>query len=63
MFVCICRAVTLSSLRSVVDQGVRTLDAVEAACGAGGDCGTCRAEILRLLRDVRREPRTDSEAA
>jgi bacterioferritin-associated ferredoxin len=62
MFVCICRAVTLNRLLATVDSGARTLEAVEASCGAGGDCGTCRREIAELLeRPV--GGRADSEAA
>ncbi len=49
MYVCICRAVTLSRLQALAASGVATLDGVERACGAGGDCGTCREEITRVL--------------
>jgi bacterioferritin-associated ferredoxin len=54
MFVCICRAVTLARIRAVVEGGARTVDAVEAACGAGGDCGTCRDEIAEAIGACRR---------
>jgi bacterioferritin-associated ferredoxin len=63
MFVCICRAVTLNRLLATVDSGARTLEAVEASCGAGGDCGTCRREIAELLRERPASGRADSEAA
>ena len=49
MYVCICRAVTLSHLRTLAGSGADTLDAVERACGAGGDCGTCREDIRCVL--------------
>jgi bacterioferritin-associated ferredoxin len=62
MFVCICRAVTLNRLLTTVASGAHTLEAVEASCGAGGACGTCRREIAELLeRPV--GSRADSEAA
>jgi bacterioferritin-associated ferredoxin len=61
VFVCICRAVTLARLRATIDGGADTLDAVEAACGAGGDCGTCRDEIAGTIRE--RCGARDSEAA
>jgi len=51
MFVCMCRAVKLSRLGAVIDAGATSLDAVEAACGAGGDCGTCRDEIAAVIRE------------
>jgi bacterioferritin-associated ferredoxin len=50
MFVCMCRAVKLSRLGALIDAGAVTVDAVEAACGAGGDCGTCRDEIADVIR-------------
>ena len=62
MFVCICRAVTLNHLLATLDSGARTLEAVEASCGAGGDCGTCRREIAGLLERPA-GGRADSEAA
>ena len=49
MYVCICRAVTLSRLETLAASGATTLDAVERACGAGGDCGTCREDIAHVL--------------
>lgn len=49
MFVCICRAVPLSRVRAVIDAGARSVDEVEAACGAGGECGSCRKEIEGII--------------
>jgi bacterioferritin-associated ferredoxin len=49
MYVCICRAVTLSHLQTLIGSGANSLDAVERSCGAGGDCGTCREDIRRVL--------------
>jgi bacterioferritin-associated ferredoxin len=63
MFVCICRRVTTAGVEQVIAAGARTCAAVEAACGAGGDCGTCRREIVELLRARRTEARADAEAA
>lgn len=63
MFVCICRAVTVNRLLATVDSGARTLEEVEASCGAGGDCGTCRRAIAELIRERPVGGRTDSEAA
>jgi bacterioferritin-associated ferredoxin len=62
MYVCICRAVTDARLRAVVAGGAATLDAVQAICGAGGDCGSCRREIADVLRKGSGD-RADSEAA
>jgi bacterioferritin-associated ferredoxin len=63
MFVCICRAVTMNRLLATVDSGARTLEAVEASCGAGSDCGSCRREIAELIHQRPSVGRPDSEAA
>lgn len=52
MFVCMCRAVKESRIRSVIAEGASTVDEVEAACGAGGDCGSCREEISELISEA-----------
>ena len=49
MYVCNCRAVRESRVLAVIQNGARTVDEVEAACGAGGDCGSCREEIDSLI--------------
>ena len=58
MYVCICRAVTESQLEALAGSGVDTIDAVEKACGAGGDCGTCREDIRRVLTAESRQPQS-----
>jgi bacterioferritin-associated ferredoxin len=63
MYVCICRGVTVATVRAAVGRGAHSVDAVEAACGAGGDCGTCRAEIARIVRAQRVDEAASSEAA
>jgi bacterioferritin-associated ferredoxin len=49
MVVCNCLAVRESTIREVIASGATTVEAVEAACGAGGDCGCCRDEIADLI--------------
>ena len=63
MYVCICRAVTLSRLEALAASGATTLDAVERACGAGGDCGTCREDIADVLAEACASRRPQSKAA
>jgi bacterioferritin-associated ferredoxin len=60
MYVCICRAITLSRLQALVGSGIDTLDGVERACGAGGDCGTCQEDIRRVLSAERRLPQSEA---
>ena len=63
MFVCICRAVSATTVRAVVDAGAETPEAVEVACGAGGDCGTCHAEVAAIIDERRRRAVIRSQAA
>jgi bacterioferritin-associated ferredoxin len=51
MYVCVCRAVTELEVKSAIDQGARTVDAVTGACCAGDDCGACRSTIEDLIED------------
>ena len=52
MYVCNCRGVTEGQLHTaIVEQDLATLAEVEAATGAGGGCGCCRAEIALILNE------------
>jgi bacterioferritin-associated ferredoxin len=50
MFVCMCRAVTLRTIRTAIEAGADSVESVERRCGAGGDCGSCHDEIADILR-------------
>lgn len=49
MYVCICRAVTMTRVKAAVRAGARTVEEVEAHCGAGGDCGSCQPQIENVI--------------
>jgi bacterioferritin-associated ferredoxin len=51
MYVCICRAVTEREVKSAIDQGAKTVQAVTRSCCAGDDCGACRVVIEDLIED------------
>ena len=63
VFVCICRAVTLRAVTEAIEAGATSPDAVETACGAGGDCGTCRGDIACILRELLLHSASGSRAA
>ena len=63
MIVCVCRAVCDRKLRTLVDQGVDTVEKIERACGAGGDCGTCRGEVEKIIEIATRPAALASKAA
>jgi bacterioferritin-associated ferredoxin len=52
MIICVCNAVCDRRLRGLAADGVRTLEQIEAACGAGGDCGTCHTDIERIVAET-----------
>jgi bacterioferritin-associated ferredoxin len=49
MIICLCHGVSDKKLDEVIEDGADTLKAVERACGAGGDCGSCRFQIAKKL--------------
>ena len=49
MIVCLCRAVCEQKLGEAIDSGASSLDAVQSACGAGGDCGACLPMIAEWI--------------
>lgn len=51
MYVCVCRAVTDETVAKVIDEGAQSVEQVTRACGAGGDCGSCRGMIRDMIED------------
>ena len=51
MIVCLCRGVSESDIRRVIERGAFTAEAVTAACGAGGDCGACTLMLWDILAE------------
>ncbi len=55
MYVCVCRGVTEDEVRSAIDAGAGTVEAVTRACCAGDDCGACHGSIRELIEESRAE--------
>jgi bacterioferritin-associated ferredoxin len=51
MYVCICRAVTEQEVKSAIDEGARTVEAVTRGCCAGDDCGACHSAIENMIEE------------
>lgn len=49
MYVCVCLAVTDVEVKSAVEAGATSVDAVTSACKAGGDCGSCHDMIEDMI--------------
>ena len=53
--VCACTGVDERTLRQSIEAGALTLSQIAQVCGAGGECGSCKPEILDIIRRVRQE--------
>lgn len=51
MYVCVCLAVTDTTVREAIEGGCSTRHAVTRQCGAGGDCGACHGMIEDMIED------------
>jgi bacterioferritin-associated ferredoxin len=61
MIVCLCHGVSDGELRSIIRRGASSVGELTQACGAGGDCGSCREQLCHLLDEAARRERA-SEA-
>ena len=52
MYVCICARVRECEVRTAIECGARTEDAVGDACGAGTSCGSCLDRIEDLIEEA-----------
>lgn len=52
MFVCLCLGVITREVVSAVESGARTSGQVSSMCGAGSDCGRCRATVRSIIDSV-----------
>lgn len=53
MILCLCRGVSDHTVHAVISAGARSVEAIERACGAGGDCGACGEALECLVERVR----------
>jgi len=51
MYVCVCLAVTDTTVREAIQSGCESRSAVTLACRAGGDCGACHNMIENMIED------------
>ncbi|MGJ0491312.1 (2Fe-2S)-binding protein [Methylobacter sp.] len=55
MYVCVCKAVTDSQIKSAIDNGVCTRKQIFDCLGVGRNCGKCNRQIKELLDGNRRQ--------
>lgn len=51
MFICVCKAVTAQKLKQTIKEGNSSLESVIQSCGAGGDCGSCRFKVHKMINE------------
>jgi len=52
MYVCLCRAVSETTIVDAIRGGATSVEAVGQACAAGTNCGKCRTSIeFMILRE------------
>lgn len=51
MIVCVCKGVRCTKIRSLIEDGASSVEAIGAACGAGTDCGSCRCTIEDMIEE------------
>lgn len=51
MYVCVCLAVSEREVEAAIDGGALSVSEVTRACKAGGDCGSCRGHIAKMIED------------
>lgn len=56
MIVCCCKAVSSRRIAELIAEGVASVEAIGAVCGAGTDCGSCRTQIEEMLEGDQAEP-------
>ena len=55
MYVCICHAVTETTVQESIEAGACSVDEVTRQCRAGGDCGSCHQHIESMLEEHQEE--------
>jgi bacterioferritin-associated ferredoxin len=51
MYICVCKAVTDTQLRTAIDNGICTHRQLVHCFGVGKDCGKCNKDVKELLKE------------
>ncbi|CAG7857660.1 hypothetical protein MCAMS1_02566 [biofilm metagenome] len=51
MYVCVCKAVTDSQIKSAINEGLSSRRDLFKCLGVGGDCGKCTPHVKELLNN------------
>ena len=61
MLLCICKGVSDRRIHEEMRRGSATLGAIQQACQAGTDCGSCVRKIRKMLRGSPAEARDQTQ--
>ncbi len=59
--ICACFQVGANTIRAAVADGARTVAAIGATLSAGTNCGSCRAELARIIKDAESDPNCEAD--
>jgi bacterioferritin-associated ferredoxin len=54
MIVCSCYGVSDRTILKLIEDGAETPQEIEQACGAGGDCGSCKRQVCELVESEKK---------
>jgi bacterioferritin-associated ferredoxin len=57
---CLCHGVSEHMIHAIIARGARTVSDIKQACGAGGDCGSCRSVLAALVAQAEGPPCGDA---
>jgi bacterioferritin-associated ferredoxin len=49
VYVCLCRAVSNTTIEAAIRAGAQTVETISERCGAASECGKCRHTIEVML--------------
>ena len=49
MYICVCKAVTDSQIKTAIDNGLNTRKALHQCLGVGSSCGKCNRHVRELV--------------
>ncbi len=55
MYVCLCKAITDSQIRSAAENGCKTMRCLNKELGVATQCGKCAKDARQILKDVKHE--------
>ncbi len=52
MYICVCKAVTDSQIKTAIDNGMNTRKALHQCLGVGSGCGKCNRHVREMISKI-----------